>query len=177
VIVLETERLILRRLTREDAGFILELVNDPDWLRFIGDKGVRNLEDAARYIATGPMEMYSRFGFGMYRVERREGGAPIGICGLIRREGLDAADIGFALLPAFRREGFAREAAEAVLVYGRTVLGLGRIAAITSPENDVSAGLLGRLGFRFAKKIRLSPEAPDVRLFTSDPDPAPSPPV
>src|SRR6476469_10818856 len=122
--VLETERLIVRWLAAEDAGFILELVNDPDWLRFIGDRGVRMLEDARGYILNGPVAMYHRAGFGLYLVELKSSATPIGMCGLIERAGLADIDIGFAFLPAFRGQGYAYEAASATMRYAKETLGL-----------------------------------------------------
>jgi ribosomal-protein-alanine N-acetyltransferase len=166
--VLRTDRLILRRLAADDAEFVFELVNDPAWLRFIGDRGVRNLDDAREYISKGPVESYSRHGFGLYAVERKEGGSPIGICGLVKRDFLEAVDIGFALLPAFRGRGYAREAARATMTYAREVVGLGRIVAITSRDNDASGRLLEAIGLRFEKMIRISPDSPeDVKLYAS----------
>jgi ribosomal-protein-alanine N-acetyltransferase len=170
--ILETDRLILRQLTADDAEFVFELVNDPAWLRFIGDRGVRNLDDAREYIRKGPVDSYSRHGFGLYAVERKEGGSPIGICGLVKRDFLEDVDIGFALLPAFRGRGYAREAARATMTYARDTVGLGRIVAITSRDNDASGRLLEAIGLRFEKMIRISPDSPeDVKLFASA-DPA-----
>lgn len=163
--VLETDRLILRRLSVEDDAFILELVNDPLWLRFIGDRGVRTLEDARNYILNGPMAMYERVGLGLYLVERKGGGVSLGICGLIKRDGLEDVDIGFAFLPEYRAQGFAYESAAAVLAYGRSMFGLKRIVAITSPDNDRSAHLLEKLGFTFEKMIQLPHESEAVKLF------------
>ena len=97
--ILETDRLILRRLSVEDAAFILELVNDPLWLRFIGDRGVRTLDEARAYILNGPVAMYERAGFGLYLVERKIDSTSLGMCGLIKRDGLDDVDLGFAFLP------------------------------------------------------------------------------
>ena len=151
--VADTERLSLRHLALTDAAFILELVNDPDWLRYIGDRDIRT-EDAARdYITHGPRAMYAQFGFGLYRVELGEGGIPIGLCGLIKRGWLDDVDIGFALLPAYRGRGYAHEAAAATLNHGRTALGLNRIAALVSPDNADSIRLLERLGLRFERMV------------------------
>ena len=147
--VIETERLILRRLCAADAAFILDLVNDPDWLRYIGDKDVHDLGAAERYIENGPVAMYARHGFGLYCVERKSDRAAIGMCGLIRRETLPDVDIGFAFLPAHRARGYAREAARATLEYGRDVLGLPRVVAITSPDNDASGRLLEAIGLSF----------------------------
>lgn len=166
--VLETDRLILRRLSAEDAEFILELVNDPSFIRFIGDKGVRNLDDARQYIQAGPVASYDQNGFGLYLVELKENGLPIGISGLLKRDTLTDADIGFAFLPAYWSKGYAVESAAAVMVYARNVLKLNRILAITSPNNEASAKLLGKIGFRFTRMVRLSADAPEVSLFTSD---------
>ena len=166
--VIETDRLNLRRLTPDDAEFILDLLNDPSFLRFIGDKGVRTLDDAREYILKGPVDMYNRLGFGLYLTELKESGAPIGICGLIKRDGLEDVDIGFAFLPSFRAKGYAYESAAAVMSYGKTVLGLNRIVAITSPDNYASGRLLEKLGMRFERMIRLSKDASEVRLFATD---------
>jgi len=166
--VLETDRLILRRLSTDDAEFILELLNEPSFLQFIGDKGVRTLEDARDYILNGPVDMYNRLGFGLYLTELKEAGASIGICGLIKRDGLEDVDIGFAFLPKFLAKGYAYEAANAVMVYGKAVLDLNRIVAITSPDNEASAKLLEKLGLRFERMILLSEGAEEVRLFVFD---------
>lgn len=163
--LLETQRLSLRRLNLDDAPFILELVNEPAWLEFIGDKNVHSLDDARNYILNGPMAMYKRLGFGLYLVQLKQGSA-IGICGLIKRDGLDDVDIGFALLSRFSGHGYALEAAQAVMNYGRTMLKLQRIVAITTPANEKSIKLLARLGLRFEKHIRLADDAPEVALFS-----------
>ena len=165
-IVLETERLLLRRMSPEDAPFVLQLVNDPAWLRFIGDKGVHDLEDARKYVRSGPMDMYGRLGFGMYLVERRSDRVAIGFCGLVKRDTLDQPDVGFALLPEFRRQGYAREAASAVVDHAWRTLGLDRLFAIASPDNAASIRLLGKLGFEFQEMLRLS-ETDEVSLFAA----------
>jgi len=133
--ILETQRLTLRRLAADDAEFILELLNQPSFLQYIGDKGVRNTQDALRYIETGPVASYERFGFGLYLVELKDSGTPIGMCGLIKRETLPDVDVGFAFLPDYWSQGLAFEAASAVMNYGRQTLGLRRIVAITSLDN------------------------------------------
>lgn len=162
--VLATERLVLRWLAEDDAGFILELVNDPDWLRHIGDRGVRTLDDARRYIETGPASAYER-GFGLYAVELRESGVPIGICGLINRDWLEDVDVGFAFLPAFRGKGYAREAAAATLEHARDALGMSRIAAIVSPDNTDSIRLLEKLGLGFERMARPPGEDEEVCVY------------
>jgi RimJ/RimL family protein N-acetyltransferase len=164
--VLETARLRLRHLTPEDAPFILGLLNEPSWLRFIGDRGVRTLEDAHRYIENGPMAMYARHGFGLYLMALKDGGVPIGLCGLLRRAGLDDVDIGFALLPAYWSHGYAFEAAAAVLAHARDVLGLPRVVAITTPDNEASARLLEKLGFGLERTITLPHDPQPLRLFS-----------
>jgi RimJ/RimL family protein N-acetyltransferase len=166
--ILETDRLSLRRLIVEDAGFILRLVNEPSWLRFIGDKGVRTLEDARNYILNGPMESYERRGFGLYMTELKGQGIPIGMCGLIKRDALEDVDLGFAYLPEFWRRGLGYEAASAVIAYAGATLGLERLLAITSPDNDGSIGLLEKLGFRYVRMVRLTEESPEARLFSRD---------
>jgi len=163
--VLETDRLILRWVSLEDAEFILGLLNEPSWLQFIGDKGVRTVEDARAYVLKGPVDMYSRLGFGLYLVELKESVLPIGMCGLIKRDTLEDVDIGFAFLPAYWGKGYAYEAAAAVLAYGEKVLGLNRIVAITSLDNDRSAKLLEKLGLRFEKVLKLAPGSEEVKLF------------
>ena len=166
MLVLETARLRLRWITLDDAPFIVELVNDPAWLRHIGDRGVRNVEDAHAYLAKGPLDLYAKWGYGLYLAERMVDGAPVGMCGLVRREGLDDADLGFALLPAFRSQGYAAEASVAVLAHARSALGMTRILAIVSPENLASIRLLERVGFAFERMIQLGEKEP-VMLFAS----------
>jgi len=165
LIVANTERLILRRLCTDDAGFVLELVNDPDWLRYIGDKNVHSLDDARGYLEKGPMDMYRRVGFGLFRVELKANATPIVMCGLIKRDTLEDVDIGFAFLPAFRAQGYAREAARATLDYGRDVIGLRRIVAITSPDNDASGRLLEAVGLRFERMFPIPGEERQVRFY------------
>ncbi len=162
--VLETERLVLRRVTTDDAPFILELLNEPSFLEFIGDKGVRNLEDARNYILTGPVASYERFGFGLNLVLLKAGDTPIGMCGLLKRDSLPDVDVGYALRPAFWGKGYAFEAASAVLAHGRETFGLRRIVAITSPDNVGSKALLEKLGLRYEETLSLSGDK-DTHLF------------
>jgi RimJ/RimL family protein N-acetyltransferase len=165
MLILETDRLRLRELSLEDAPFILELVNEPSWLRFIGDRGVRDLDTARAYLQNGPMAMYARHGFGLYKVELKEDGTPMGMCGLLKRESLPEVDIGFAFFPRFWGHGYAREAALAVLSHGRTKSGLKRILAIVDPDNHSSIKLLEKLGFGFQRRVRMPGAAADIRLF------------
>jgi RimJ/RimL family protein N-acetyltransferase len=166
--VIETDRLILRWLSTDDAEFILELLNEPSFLRFIGDKGVRTIEDACDYILNGPVDMYNRLGFGLYLIELKDGGVPIGICGLIKRDTLEDADIGFAFLPRFWAKGYAYESASAVMAYGKSAFGLNRIVAVTTPDNQSSIKVLEKLSFKFEQMVRLSVDAPEIKLFAHD---------
>lgn len=163
--VLETDRLVLRKLSAEDAEFIVDLLNQPSFLRYIGDKGVRNTEDAVRYIETGPQASYARFGFGLYLVELKESGTSIGMCGLLKRDLLPDVDVGFAFLPGYWSQGYAFEAAGAVMTLGREGLGLKRIVAITSLDNAASIRLLEKIGLRFERLIKLGDDQEEVRLF------------
>ena len=152
-----------------DSAFILELVNEPSWIQFIGDKGVKTLQDALRYIENGPMAMYKRVGFGLYMVELKDGRKPIGICGLIKRDGLNEVDLGFAFCPRFWRNGYGFESAAAVMGYGRTALGLRRIVAILSRDNHRSSKLLERLGFCFERTVKLHPDDAELDLYAIAP--------
>ncbi|HEX7956214.1 MAG TPA: GNAT family N-acetyltransferase [Pyrinomonadaceae bacterium] len=166
--VIETERLNLREADEGDAPFVLELLNDPDFVRHVADRGVRTLEGARRYIAERFVAGYRQNGFGMWLVVPKGSGAPAGMCGLVRREGLDGVDIGYAFLPPFRGKGYASESAAAVLAYARDVLGLRRLLAITSPDNFVSGRVLEKLGMRFEGMHGLAPGEPEVRLYAAD---------
>lgn len=167
-LILETDRLRLRRLTPDDAGFMLRLLNEPSFIQNIGDKGVRTIDDARSNILSGPVASYERFGFGLWLVELKESGAAAGICGLLKREALEDADLGYALLPEFWSRGYAFEAASAVMACAGEKFGLRRLAAITDADNHGSIRLLERLGFRYSKMIRLSDDAPELKLFASD---------
>jgi len=166
VTVIITPRLVLRELDATDAAFILELLNEEDFLRYIGDKGVRTLAHAREYIAKGPADSYARNGFGLYAACLRDGTA-LGICGLVKRDGLTAPDLGFAFLSRHRSKGYAVESSQAVLERGREVFKLRRILAITTPDNHRSIGLLEKVGFKFEGMIRLSDDAAELKLFGS----------
>lgn len=161
--LLQTDNLIIRKLSVDDASFIFELVNMPAWLQYIGDRGVRTLPDAEQYIKNGPMASYAKFGFGLYLVALKDTNEPIGMCGLLKRDTLEDPDIGFAFLQKFTGNGYAFESAAAVLTYGKNVLGLSRIVAITTKDNNSSIKLLKRLGFEFEKHITFNNE--ELKLF------------
>jgi [ribosomal protein S5]-alanine N-acetyltransferase len=166
MIILETNRLVLSELAIADAPFILELVNTPGWLQFIGDRNIKDITAAENYIINGPMASYAAYGHGLYLVSLK-GTTPIGICGIIKRATLEHADIGFALLPAYTGKGYALEAAAAVLQHTKEIPGLTKILAITLEENQRSVNLLIKLGMQFEKKIRLTPGEKELMLFTT----------
>ncbi len=165
--VIQTERLVLRQLEPQDAGFILELLNEAQFLRYIGDKGVRTLDDARAYISKGPRDSYERHGYGLYAACLLDG-TPAGICGLVRRDGLEDADVGFAFLSRHCAKGYAVESASAVLAHARRVLRLQRIVAITSPENFASIAVLEKIGLKFQRMIRLAEHSPELKLFAPE---------
>ncbi len=169
MIVCETQRLRLRHLNAQDAAFILELLNEPDFIRNIGDRQVRTLEDAGRYIRSGAVSGYEKSGYGLYLVELKECATPIGICGLLKRDYLPDVDVGFAFREEFRGRGYAFESASAVLRLARESLGIARVVAITSANNHASIRLLGRLGLRFERLIRVPGEDRETRLFVPEP--------
>ena len=166
--ILETERLILRHLSDNDAEFILELLNDPSFIQGIGDRKIRTLDGAKGYINNGPVASYSKHGFGLWLVELKETGDPIGICGLIKRDTLDHVDIGYAYLPKFWSRGYAVESALAVKEYARDVTGLKRIIAIVNPDNWGSIRVLEKIGMTFEKMVKLSEDDIELKLFSVD---------
>lgn len=163
--VIETPRLVLRELNAGDAPFILQLLNEEGFVTFIGDKGVRSMADARRYIAKGPLDSYRRHGFGLYLTSLRDDDIPIGICGLVKRDTLPDVDVGFAFLAHHWGKGYGSEAAAAVLHQGRTVLGLKRIVAITAPDNHGCMAVLEKIGLRLERRIRLVDEGPELNLY------------
>lgn len=162
---ISTSRLTIRALSLSDAEFVLTLQLSPGWLAYIGDRGVRDLETAKRYIQEGPLRSYAQHGFGLWVVVLEKTGNPIGLCGLLKRDYLDAPDLGFAFLPEFQKMGYGFEAASAVLGYAERELGLERILATTLPHNIASIHLLEKLGFRFRSNLKLENEASEVKLF------------
>ncbi len=164
---IETERLRLREFTAGDAEFVHRLVNEPAFLRYIGDRGVRTLEDARRYIADGPVAGYATLGYGLMLAVRKSDGAEVGMCGVLKRDSLPDPDLGFSFFPAYWSQGYALEAARAIMRHARDALGLGRILAITTQDNEPSIRLLGKLGFRFDRILAMGDE--ELKLFVSDP--------
>ena len=162
--IIETDRLTLAELQIEDALFILELYNDPDFIKYIGDRNIQSIVDAEKFIKIGPQASYTENDLGLYKVSLKDH-TPIGICGLLKRDELDDPDIGFAMLPKYRKSGYTFEASVAVLDDGRNRLGLNYIIAVTSPENNASIRLLNKLGMRFDRMIQLENIEHKDKLF------------
>ena len=166
--ILETNRLILQQVSIEDAKFILTLLNEPSFIKNIGDRGVRTLDDARAYILNRLVASYEKFGFGMYLVILKETGTSAGLCGLVQRDGLDDVDIGYAFLPGYWSKGYATEAALGVKKYAKNMIGLKRIVGITNPDNDGSIRVLEKLGLKFEKMIKLSEDDIELKLYAID---------
>lgn len=165
-VIVETPRLALREFESSDVGFVLRLLNDPDFIRYIVDKGVRNEEQAGEYLRAGPFQSYERHGFGLWCVESRADRSAIGMCGLLRREHLAAADVGYAFLPEARGRGFAREATQAVIAHARSAFEMDRLLAIVDPQNSRSLHLLSKLGFTSEGTTTLPPETKALCLLS-----------
>ena len=166
--ILETDRLILRRFSSQDAEFILDLLNQPSFLTHIGDRGVRTIQDAENNIINGPMDSYARHGFGLFLVELKATRSAIGMCGLIRRQALEDVDIGFAFLPQYRSRGYAFEAASAIKAYSKDRLKLDRIVAIVAPGNERSIRLLEKIGLKFERMITWQEDGSELKLYGTD---------
>ncbi len=160
--IASTERLTLRRLAPDDAPFIVRLLNDPAFLEHIGDKGVRNLDDALRYLEEGPIAMYANHGHGLYGVALKESGELIGISGLLRRDEYEDIDLGYAFLAEHRGGGYASEAGAAVLRIASEVIGAKKVIALVAPANAASIRVLEKLGFG---PSTVPPAKPDTVVF------------
>ena len=164
-IVIETERLILRKFTLEDAPFVLELVNTPAWLQFIGDRNVHTVEESENYLRNGNLKSYAEYGFGFYLVAIKETNEAVGMCGMVKRDSLEDVDIGFAFLPNSIGKGYGYEAASATLDYALKVLKLGRIVAIVDPQNASSIALIKKIGLKYEKMVQISTNDIELMLF------------
>ena len=166
--ILETERVILRQFTTADAKFIVELVNSPGWIKFIGDRNIKTEEQATGYLQNGPLKSYKLNGFGLYLAELKNGNIPIGMCGIIKRDHLEGPDIGFAFLPEFTGKGFAFEVADATMKYAKDELKLPVVLAITVPANKTSIKLLEKIGMRFIKPFRFPDGKEELLLYSNE---------
>lgn len=164
--VLETERLILREIVATDYAFILDLLNQSSFIKYIGDRNVRTAAQSLEFIENRFRASYKKFGYGLWAIELKEAGAAIGICGFVKRDFLPDADLGFALLPQFERRGYTFEAANQSMLYGREQLNLTRVLAITSKINEPSGKLLEKLGFTFERFIEMPNTGEAIKLFS-----------
>ena len=162
---IRTNRLELRQFRDDDAGFILELLNEPEFRRFIGDKGVRSLDDARDYLQQGPIASYAEHGFGILRANCAMSGDALGMCGLVWRQEFDDPDLGFAFLARHWSKGYASEAARTVLEYARVELGLRRVIAMADDDNRASVRVLEKLGFEFETRVTMPGETSDVGRY------------
>jgi RimJ/RimL family protein N-acetyltransferase len=165
-VIVDTPRLLIRELTEDDAEFIFGLVNEPSFLENIGDKGVRNLEDARQFILEGPWASHREQGYGQFLVELKESGDPIGVCGILYREALDVSDIGCAYLPKYWRQGYGYESAVALMEYGRSTLGIEKIVGLTSQDNLASIKMLEKLEMSFERMVKMSDDDPGTALYS-----------
>lgn len=165
MIHVQTDRLTLRQFELTDADFMLALLNDPSFIQNIGDRNVRTLADAEKYIENGAMASYAKNGFGLLAVTLTETGETLGMCGLIKRDALEDVDIGYAFLPKFWSKGYAIEAAQGVMKFAKEVIGLKRVVAIVDPANAGSIRVLEKLGMKFEKLMKLSEDDIDLKLF------------
>ncbi|MBC8375749.1 MAG: GNAT family N-acetyltransferase [FCB group bacterium] len=168
MIILETKRLLLRRMTLEDNDFILELLNGPKWVKYIGSRDVDTLEQARDYLETRVLPSYEALGFGFYIIERLSDQIRVGNCGLTHRDGMEHADIGYSLLEQYEGQGYAYEAASAVLKYGFETHKLDHIEAIATSNNRRSLHLLRKLGMHYKKMIELPGDDEELMLFGID---------
>jgi RimJ/RimL family protein N-acetyltransferase len=165
--VLNTVRRRLRQLTTRDTSFLMELLNTPGWLQYIGDRNVRTEEQAGAYLQNGPLKSYREHGFGLWLVETREDGTPIGLCGILKREHLEHPDIGFAFLPAYNGKGYALEAAGATLSHAKEVFGIAKVQAIVLPANAASIRLLEKLGLTFVASFTFPDGKDELFLYSN----------
>jgi len=175
MIRLETDRLLLMSLDDGDAAFILELLNDPDFIANIADKHVRTEQDAITFIQSGSWVQHSPPGYGQFKVVEKKSQASIGVCGILYREAFDLSDVGFAFLPEYRRKGYALESAKRVVRYAHETLSLDRIVGLTSPENHASIQILKKLGMSLEKTIKMSDMDPGTLVFGMNCEPERSP--
>lgn len=166
--ILETQRLTLRQLSIDDADFIFELLNEPAWIQFIGDRNIHTLDDACAYLSDRVIASYNTNSFGLWAVDLKETGKPIGMCGLIKRDSLNDVDIGYAFLSGFWAKGYATEAALATKEYAQKVVGLKRVVAIVDPANPGSVRVLEKIGMKFEKMVHLPEDEIDLKLFSVD---------
>lgn len=166
-IIFETDRLFLREFAEDDTDFIIDLLNSPGWLKFIGDRNVKTSEQAKEYLKNGPIKSYKENGYGLSMAILKEGNKPIGMCGIIKRDYLENPDIGFAFLPEYEGKGYALEVATATVKYAEEKLQISKIFAFTLPSNTKSIKLIEKIGFKFVKNITIPNDSEELMLFSN----------
>ena len=167
--IAETNRLIISKITLDDAAFFLELVNTPNFIKYIGDRNLKTVEDAKTYLKNGTLKSYEDFGFGFYKLLlKEENNKAIGTCGLVKREQLDNVDIGFAMLPEYEGKGFGYESCIAVLKLAKEQFKLNKILAITLPTNNNSIKLLEKIGLSYEKRVKPFEDDKELLLFAKN---------
>jgi ribosomal-protein-alanine N-acetyltransferase len=169
--ILETARLFVSEFTFQDTDFIIKLLNSPGWIKYIGDRSIKSKEDAEHYLQAGPMKSYTQHGFGLYRVDLKSENKSIGMCGLLKRDTLEFPDLGFAFLEEFAGNGYAREAAKAIVSFSREHLNLSTLLAISLPDNKKSIRLLTALRFRFAGNFTAATDEKILHLYRLEKQP------
>ncbi len=165
--IVETERLIVEEAVISDATFFYKLLNSPNWIEFIGDRGIRTIEQAAEYIESSLIGSYQKNGYGLFKMCLKESSIPIGICGFLKRDYLEHPDLGFAILPEYEGKGYTSEACEALLHYGKDILKLESILAITSHENTKSQRLLKKSGLSEIGTVKPTGSEEELLLFSN----------
>jgi len=165
LVIAKTSRLIIRPLRISDSEMVLSLFNEADVINYIGDRGIKNIADAQHYILSGPLAMQMKLGFSLYCCQLIDSDETIGLSGLIKRDGIDEVEVGFAILSKYYRQGFAKESINAVIDYAKSTLDLKVLQAITNPENDASIKLLENFGFNYKSKIVLPTTDNEINLF------------
>lgn len=160
-----TDRLLIRKFNLDDADFIYQLLNSDTWIKYIGNRNIKNIEDARNYIVNSPLYFYQKFGFGPYLVALKDTLEPIGMCSLIKRDTLEEVDLGFAFKDSSIGKGYAYEASKAVIEFSEKTLALKKLVAITLPDNTASITLLEKLDFRYQKRIQFTNETEELMLF------------
>ena len=167
MVSLQTDRLQLEEITFEDADFIIALLNTPSWIQYIGDRNVHTIKEANSYIQRSYIHAYKKYGFGMYKMVLKSNDKTIGLCGLVKRNYLKHHDIGFALLPDYHRQGYAYEAASAIMNHAHQTLHIHPILAFTTQNNLASQNLLQKLGLQFKKFIKIPNDEEILMLFSN----------
>jgi [ribosomal protein S5]-alanine N-acetyltransferase len=161
----ETERLVLSPTSEGDAEFVFSLFNTPKWLKYIGDRNIRSVEDAKEYIKNKMLPQLERLGFANYTLIRKSDQKKIGICGLYDREGIEGYDIGFAFLPDFEGNGYGFESANKLKQVAFHEFGIHEIVAITTKDNITSQKLLEKLELRLTGFIKLPNDDEELLLY------------